>query len=72
MGLKMATLPKVQVRTVPYPKGAVAKRRPSEPEPVPVVEEPKEVTPLVYTFPEPEPDEPLALDEPSLDLPEEE
>jgi hypothetical protein len=70
MGLKMATLPKVQVRTVPYPRGAVVKRRPSEPEPV--VEEPKEVTPLVYTFPEPEPDEPLALDEPSLDLPEEE
>ena len=69
MGLKMATLPKVHVRTVPYPQGAVVKRRPSQPEPV--VEEPKEVTPLVYTLPEPEPEESLALDEPSLDLPEE-
>jgi hypothetical protein len=72
MGLKMATLPRVHVRTVPYPQGAVVRRRPSEPEPEPVVEEPKEVTPLVYTLPEPEPEESLALDESSLDLPEEE
>jgi hypothetical protein len=71
MGLKMATLPRVHVRTVPYPQGAVVRRRPSEPEPEPVVEEPKEVTPLVYTLPEPEPEESLALDEPSLALPEE-
>lgn len=73
MGLKMARLPRVQVRTVPYPTGAVVKRRPSKPkpEPEPEVEEPKEVTPLVYTFPESEPEEPLGLDEPSLDLPKE-
>ena len=36
MGLKMARLPKVHVRTVTYPHAAVEMRRPSEPEPPPV------------------------------------
>jgi hypothetical protein len=35
MGLKMARLPKVHVRTVAYPHTAVERRRPSEPEPAP-------------------------------------
>jgi uncharacterized alkaline shock family protein YloU len=71
MGLKMATLPKVHVRTVPYPKTPVMKSRPSAPEPEPEPEEPKEVAPLVYTLPEPL-GEPLELEEPSPELPEEE
>jgi uncharacterized alkaline shock family protein YloU len=53
MGLKLATLPKVHVKTVPYPKAPVVRSRPSEPEPEPEPEEPKEVAPVIYTLPEP-------------------
>jgi hypothetical protein len=52
MGLKMARLPKVHVRTVAYPHAAVERRRPSEPEPAPAPPPPIEVVELPPAPPE--------------------
>ncbi len=52
MGLKMARLPKVHVRTVAYPHAAVERRRPSEPEPAPAPPPPIEAVELPPAPPE--------------------